>query len=208
MNKKPDVVIPENGGDFLNDIVGAMPDVSSVADNIASKALDIKQEQIPNVKEGKKRGRPPKNPNAPQKSKSVLGGVANISQENLKDNERMATAAFICGAVEVSGVAIGGDKAIMGDLEKASMTKVWADYLKSKNIDDIPPNLMLALVMSQYYGRVLTTPVAKPKMIKIFSNLKNKFKGWKNARSNMRNDDERKNNARQEDDKEVSGAGN
>lgn len=198
----------------MGDIVGDMPGVSPAAEIIANKVLHENKEQIPNaqkVPEGAKkgRGRPKgsKNPNAT--ARSYLGGVADPGQYHNAaiDAERLAAATFIAGAVEVSGVALGGIAAGMNPLEKTGMIAVWDKYLKSKNVNDIPPGMALCLVMSQYYGRVLTTPEAKPKVAGFFGRIKKKFKGWKNARFGGGYDGERENDTSKADDTGVQNEG-
>ena len=217
MTIKPDEIkiVENNEGtetvqkDYLGDVIGDMPQVSPAAETIANKVLNEKQEQIPTPEGPKKRGPKPGSKNKATTQKSTLGGVADAGQRaNASiEAERLAAATFITGAVEVSGVALGGKSAAMGELEKVGMVAVWDKYLKSKNINDIPPGMALALVMSQYYGRVLTTPEAKPKVEKFFTKITKRFRGWKNARFGSRNDGERENNAGEANDKGLSGGG-
>lgn len=192
-----------------------MPAPSAAAETIAQKALHEKQETIPSQQkvptgEKKGRGRPKGSTNQKPQIRSTLGGVADAGQSHniAVDQERLAAATFIAGAVEVSGVAIGGKNAAMGEYEKIGMIAVWDKYLKSKGINDIPPSMALCLVMSQYYGRVLTTPEAQPKVKNFFQKVGGKIKRWKNARFGGGNDGERENDTGKATDKGLPEQGN
>ena len=208
---------------LLSDVVNNMPDVSPVADSIAQKISDQKAEENQNAAqihtEKPKRGRPRKNSDQPgQSSKnnagSRLGGVADARERANAEKvaadleQRRAAAHIVVNMMEVSGTALAGDDAKMHEVERAGLEGTWSAYFDVKGID-IPPGFALALVCMQYYGRVLSAPVALPKVQSLLFKIKMRFKGFKkNARSNRRDDSKRKNDTGETVIEAIPGEGN
>lgn len=199
-----------------------MPDISPVADRIAEKVQNEKQEQNPNFPkvpqpEKKKRGRPPNDPNAPKKIRqhtSRLGGIQDAGQLSAaaEATERLATALFVVECMERSGLALAGNAGKMHEVEKSGMVGIWDRYLLKAGIRDIPPGVMVCLITGQYYARVLAAPEAAPKTAKLKFFLSTKIAGifgrFKNARSSRGNDRKRENNSGQTASESIQGEGN
>lgn len=177
-----------------------MPAPTAVSENLAQKHTERKaenetpQESSP-APGKKKRGRPPGTKSQGGANASRLGGVQSKAERDnaAQDAQRLAAAALVTDMMERSGFAIAGDIAIMPDIEKTAIVGTMDNYFAKLGINDIPPGLALVLVTGQYYARVFTAPAAQPKVSMIKAWFGAKLKGIKNARSNRRNDKQRKN---------------
>lgn len=196
-----------------------MPRPTAVAETLAEKNHNAKREkEVTNEKAPKevppgkkKRGRPPKNSTAPKENKSVsrLGGIPDAGERDrlTQDAERVATAEFCVTLIEQSGVALAGNDAKMHELERQAHVGVWDKYLLKAGIKDIPPGVALVLVTGQYYARVFSTEQARPKALRVKTWFATKFMRLKNARSNRRNDSQRKNQSGKNDDSGIQKEG-
>lgn len=184
-----------------------MPEPMPTAPILRQEFEDVNKEtpapDTPPVKRG--RGRPKKDQSG-QKSetpakKGYIGGTGDKAQ---RDNPELVDAAKrielanqIIVLVEQSGTIIAGDAAKMVDTEKLALTGNMDSYLKSKNVNDIPPGLMLTIGLGMYYGRVLKTEAADKitygaKLAFWFKQRIQRVRG-KNARSNSGTDGKREN---------------
>lgn len=186
----------------LDVITGEMPEVTKAADSIAQKSLLKKEEENPTGAVKRGRGRP----KGSKSKKSQVGGVVETPTE--LESQRRATAEFIVQITEMGGVALAGEaEGIMGESEKNMHAATWDRYLASKDIADIPPGVMVCMVMTQYYTRVLSTKKAQPKVEKALFWLKSKVGNLKNARIMRWDDRKRKNDTREEAGSEVRAGG-
>lgn len=210
MTKKPDNIDTKNHESenieaALEGLTDSMPPVSPMANTIAEKYMNEKQESEKNEEKTesvekpkkRKRGRPRKSESEKAQNKSRIGGVRDKgeSDQAAVDQQRLAASFAIVGAMEMAGSWIAGDDARMGDLEREGMATTWDKYLASKNMHDLPPGAAVVLVSGMYFSRVLVAPKAKPKIngFKLWlANKYNKLRGKiDGARFNRRNDNER-----------------
>lgn len=104
--------------------------------------------------------------------------------------QRIELAKQVVTLVEQSGCMIAGEAAKMAETEKSALGENLDNYMKAKNINDIPPGLLLAMGLGMYYGRVLNTQGEDkiPIGAKVIFWFKNKFSRKKYARSHNGND--------------------
>lgn len=140
------------------------------------------------------------------KKAGFVGGVATpANNAQVAENAQREQLAFQCvGLVEQSGVMIAGDEAKMQELEKTALVANLDNYLKTKNINDIPAGLMLTIGVGMYYGKVLSIPEQKtkiPRTVLLVQWAQRKYlalRGFRaNARSNNGNDRQRENDTSQ-----------
>lgn len=208
-----------------------MPSVSPVADILQQKAETSNTEKTENLENApKKRGRPPKDPNAPPKaSKPVtvqsptgklnISGIASTPQGQMQETmivRRRRAAKMAVGAVQQSGVMLGGEAGKMSKEERDEVQDAFEVYMEAKNINDVPPTLGLVFALSMYYGRVAVSPQAAPKTVSFMMWVKNKTSGFvnfilrrkMNARFNSGNDGQRENNTSEVNPTETKVEGN
>lgn len=136
------------------------------------------------------------------KKVGFVGGVetAKTQDEADKAAKRRDLAVKAISLVEQSGTMIAHDAAKMDEVEKAGMIVHMDDYLKSKNLNDLPAGVTLCISLGFYYGRVLNAPLAdketaSQKMLRWIYFKYQAIRGRKqNARSDNGNDRQRENN--------------
>lgn len=189
-------------GNQIGDLTGDMPGISPAADSIANTVRQEKSDKNVTEQQSKtdKKGRGrPKGSKSSAKDKnsnvSRVGGLANPEQRDLarKAAERAATAGLAVEFIERSGVAFAGDDGKMHPIEKEGMAAAFDRYFEKANIADLPPGVALVLIMGQYYGRVLTSKPARPKVALIWDAIKIKVGKMRDARFNRRDDRQREN---------------
>jgi hypothetical protein len=191
-------------------IEAAKKDAESVAENLQEP------EQVIEAKP-KKRGRPPGVKNSKAR-KSVIGETSGSNQDKKAiptidpGAHGAATAAAQC--VFVMGKIVGGDDFTpivdpeSGENEPKMMTDAFYSYFQAKGVKDIPPGAALCMVISTYALRRFTRP--SPQLKTRWGRIKDYVSGFfkkkqpkvevireqpENARSDSRNDGQRKNNA-------------
>lgn len=196
-----------------------MPEPTAVADIITAKrkeSNDKTSHQSEHASDSgadapqkKKRGRPRKSEGTVKKPLQGVS-VPKSEDEKVAEAARMATAELTVNMIEQSGAVIAGNTAKMADIEKQNMIAVYNKYFESKGLKDIPIGLVLVLTTGQYYARVLTSEPAQPKVkgfARWIADKWGKFRKRKNtdARSDHRNDSERKDNASEENSEKLQG---
>lgn len=196
--------------DAFQEINGTMPEVSDHVVNMQqeeTQPLASVNAGEPVTAEKKKRGRPPKNPNAPPSQKTSRVGAQPKPHDPMiqmqADNQaRLAVAVNAATQlVQVSGIIVAGvENAVMTKEEQLIVASGFEGYFNAKGVTDFPPGIALGFALFPYYARVLVSPPAKSKMNLGFAWLKNKISGifskkYSNAPYvNSGNDNERKNN--------------
>lgn len=131
------------------------------------------------------------------KPRPTLNGISQAAV--IQQDAGIEPAAEVAVAlVGMSGIALGGEQAIMQEQEKLLAKSGFVAYFKAKGIDNIPPWVILAGGLAPYYMRVLTATPAKSVVVraseKMYIGIRNLFsRKSKNARSNSRDDTQREN---------------
>lgn len=196
----------------LNQTVEQQPEVMPTASILREEAQNVnaapEKSSLDNQK--KKRGRPSKADLANRETSAQggkLGGFVGGAgkPDNSKElAQRVELASQCITLVEQSGSILAGNAAKMPETEKLALTANLDNYLASKNINDIPPGLLLTIGLGMYYGRVLRTEDENkvPIFVKIIYWAKSKFRR-KDARFDNRNDGKRENNTGETTSKKV-----
>ena len=111
-----------------------------------------------------------------KKPKSVLGDTKKQAPVD-KDVIFKGAAEITVQSMETfcSGI-LGEEWLIINGEERRVMTHSFYNYFKSKDISDLPPNLILAIVLSNYAGKRVVKPKTKSKLGLFWSGIKKVFK--------------------------------
>ena len=143
----------------------------------------------------KKRGR--------KAGKAQNSTVAKPTQAMQNPNQKyQMTGAAIAESIFMVGRVIGGDEwqpivdEKTGVDERKNMTDAWSQYAQAKDIGDVPPGVLVAIVMVGYIGPRLAGPKTKTRLQLAWTWLKAKMRNRSNGtRANSGNDGKRENDA-------------
>lgn len=201
--------------DALDETAGQQPEVMPTApilkqeyDNV-NKVVENSSENTEKPVKLNKDGTPRKKytrKGETAKAAGFVGGTekpqaAPQMQHMAGDAKRRLIAKVLVSHTENVGVAIAGQTGKMATDEKMELIGATDEYLMLKNLDDVPPSLVLLGAFGMYFGRVLQAEDENkiPVYAKIAFWVKYKimglFKGKGNARTDSRDDRKRENNA-------------
>jgi len=127
----------------------------------------------------KKRGR--KAGNTPTKHVSRVGAPTQDKQDVAKVSNYRAIGQATAESIFMIGRVIGGDDwtpikdEATGTDERAQMSDAWTQYAEAKQWKDIPPGVLVSIVMCGYIGPRLATPKTKTRVKVAWLWLKDKF---------------------------------
>lgn len=211
--------------DVLNTVVSEVAPPSPVADMPAapSQQPQAASSAPPSPAAPGKRGRPALTPEQKAQRKAerangafvkketdrpTLNGIPHITPSPLAGQEGIEPCAQIATSmVAFSGMALGGEAAVMMANEQILIKDGFVAYFKAKGINNVPAWVVLAGALAPYYMRVFTTTPAKTKAAlfveKATFGVKHLFGKMRNARANRRNDTKRENNGSEENSANV-----
>lgn len=200
----------------LDATASQIPEVMPTASILREEARKVNEENnatssAVSEQPKKPRGRPRKDATdkTPVDKGASPGFVGGATQRDIDPGvaQRVELAKQVVALVEQSGCMIAGDAAKMPDTERSALGANFDNYMKAKNINDIPPGVLLAMGLGMYYGRVLNTPDQNqiPIGAKLIFWLKQKFsRKNKHARPDHGNDRQRQDDTGQSARQAVS----
>lgn len=215
-SEAPQAPVAPSLSDILNAVVADVSQPSPIADmpqqsSPQPAAPTIKPQQPANG--SGKRGRPALTPEEKairkqarangsfvkaETAKPTLNGIPHITPSPMAGQEGIEPCAQIATSmVAFSGMAMGGELAAMRPEEMLLVKDGFVSYFRAKGVNNVPPWVILCGAMAPYYMRVFTQTPAKGKaalfMQKAGFGIKHIFGKLRNARSNRRDNNERKN---------------
>lgn len=152
-------------------------------------------------KVGRKRG-------GVQASKSTIDqAVIGGTDQHQTPNGSLAAAVAMVGAVEMGGIALGGDEwrykidPTLGIDEKRQGIEVWAEYFRAQGVTDIPPGIAVAIWSVSYMAPRFFQPATKNRIGLAWAWMKSKL-----GRKNVAHSDSRENGKRKDDESGSTGA--
>jgi hypothetical protein len=163
------VVIPDN--DTLNHPAANLPESTPAAANGEPAAAAANGEQTPPGEVKRGRGRPRGSRNRPDFSDISTATAA----ETVVNYEELAGFVFD-SSTGTMAMALGDEWRARSPEERKSVVDTLAVYLKSKQVKDIPPGVMLTIVLLAYATPRLKEPATASKIKLGWSWVK--FKAW------------------------------